>query len=248
VARGALAALVALGLGASVAFAVQTANVTLSKPVAGKATHITIDIKGEDPAAGGQVPRSIAVKAVRGLKVDSAAVAKLCSRSDAQSDNCPSESRIGGGNAVIYASGPFISPKDYTATADLFLAKPAQTGDIAGVVARFSLGGFSVHVIGRIIRIPSGPLGVETLFDKLDSQAKPPAGYTAKFKSLHLTFGAGRSVKKKSKKHKKHRKKVRHDLIRNPSTCGGSWPWEVLVRYPNAYQKVIDGSVACKSR
>jgi hypothetical protein len=243
--RTAGVALAVLALSAAVALAAATAKFSLTNPVAGQATKIVLDVKG-DTAATNKVPHSIALKAARGIKVDPVAVAKLCTKAQADSNACPPESRIGGGNAAIEASGPGLplGGGQYTATADLYLAKPQQHGDIAGVVARFSYGGLSLSAIGRVFRLASGPFGVETLFNDLDKTGVP-AGYSVKLKSVHLTYGAHRTVKKK-RKHKKP-KKVTHYLIRNPSTCPGTWPWQVTVTYPSGSPTVINGSVTCRS-
>ncbi len=37
----------------------------------------------------------------------------------------------------------------------------------------------------------------------------------------------------------------RGDLIRNPRTCNGSWPYQVRLRYSQTDESVRDGSVAC---
>lgn len=217
----------------------------ITNPVAGQATHVAIDVKGDDPAASGQIPRSIAVKAARGYRIDPLAVAELCTTADAESDSCSGKSRIGGGNAVINISGPFLPGKDYTATADLFLTKPRQRGDIAGLELRYSYDQFRVHAVGRVFRIAAGPLGVETLFDNLDSAASQvPPGYTVTLKSVHLAFGAHHTIKKK-RKHKKP-KKVQHYLVHNPTRCGGSWPYEIVVSYRSGRRNVIDGSATCR--
>lgn len=237
-------AFVAALLLAGVAVAAQTATYKLSHPVAGKGTRVTLDVKGDDPAASGQVPRSIAIKGPRGMKVDPVAVAKLCSKADANADTCPAKSRIGGGSAVIYASGPGIGSGNHTATGDIFLTKPLKKGDVAGSELRFSYAGFTVHTVGRVFKISSGPYGVETLFDKLDSAAQVPPPYVVQLKSVHLTFGAHRKVKVKKNGKTKH---VRHDLIRTPSKCSGTWPWAITVSYPSGHQNPITGSVGCTS-
>jgi hypothetical protein len=241
--RAAGLALALLALPAALALAATTAKFSLTNPRAGQASKVVFDVKSD--ATTTQLPRSIALKAARGLKVDPVAVAKECTKSEADSGGCPAASRIGGGNAVIEANGPGLPPNgEYTATADLYLARPQKKGDIAGVVARFTYKGLSVHAIGRIFKIPTGPFGVQTGFGGLDQSLLPP-GYSAKLKTVHLVYGAHRTVKKKRKNKKP--KKVTHYLIRNPSACAGSWPWEIVVTYPSGPPTVIDGSVSCRS-
>ena len=114
--RIALLAVLAAGLTAAAALADQTATVTSSNHHVSHGTQVTVDVQGSDPAAAGQVPHSVAVKAARGFKVDTRAVAKLCTSSEASSNSCPSQSRIGGGQATITVNGPSLPPNGPVAT------------------------------------------------------------------------------------------------------------------------------------
>jgi hypothetical protein len=250
--RRALTIFLALaGLLAAPAAAGEPATLSINPNVAGQGTHVTIDARpDEDQSSGGQNPSSVVLRVTRGVSVDPKSVRKLCRRADADADRCPSQSRIGGGTAELTVTSPaFSNPFHVTATIDLYLAPPPRSGDTAGVVAHFKVNetGDEGHSTGRVTPIASGPFGYQTSFT---FTLQPPAGFSAHLDRLHLTFGARRIVKKKKGKKGKHgkRRKIHHVLVRNPRVCGGSWPYQIELTYPDGHQTVLEGSVACTAR
>jgi hypothetical protein len=124
---------------------------------------------------------------------------------------------------------------------DLYLAPPPKPGDRAGVVvhAKEPNSGQEGHVIGRITPIESGKFGLETSFDKLDKAFKAPNGVTTHVDRMKISFGKHRKIRKKNGKH------VRVDLIRNPRTCNGSWPYRVVLGYTGRPAYTVNDSAAC---
>ena len=233
-----LVPLACLALGAAVALAAGSATLSVSPNTAGKGSTTTIVGTPPDPNRN---PDSLALRVVKGVKVDPRAVAAKCSKQQADSNNCPAKSRIGGGTANVTAKvGAFTT--HVTVNLDLYLAPPQKSGDIAGVVmhAKEPQSGDEGHVTGRIHKIAIGRLGIETRFDNLDKAIKPPSGVKAHVDKVKLTFGKHRRIKR-------HGKRVKVFLIRNPKTCDKSWPYQILIGYPGSGDVSYSKSVTCKS-
>lgn len=244
--RGTVAAvaLVVAALAAPQAAAASTASV--SPNVAGKGSHVTLDfLFGQ--GHGGQNPQSVVVRVVRGFKFDPQAVAGRCKPSQASANNCPDKSRIGGGTAYVTASSALLPPQHRTAAVDLYLAPKPNPGDIAGIVAHFKepTSGQEGSISGRVVPEVGGVYGIDTRFDAVAGSFTPPQGFTIHLDRLTASFGAKRTVKKKYKKNGKTKtKKVRHNLVKNPKTCPGSWPYEIDVAYSDGTSPTT-GSVPC---
>ena len=246
--RIALTAAVAVAALAVPADADQSSSISLNPAVAGKASTVTIDFTPpQDPA--GQNPQTVVIRIARGFKFDPKAVAESCDAAHAKGNNCPGKSKIGGGTADVTVSSTtgLFPPEHLTATIELFVAPPPKSGDVSGVVVHVyePQSKQQGSITGRIVKEPSGQFGLDARFDNFDKALQPPAGFKVQLDKLHISFGAGRTVKKKVKKHgKKKIKKVRHDLVTNPKTCTGSWPFEVDITW--ADQQTSDGgAVPC---
>jgi hypothetical protein len=227
---------------------------------AGKGSHLVIDLRSsEDPAAGGRSPQQAVLAAAQGFKFDPRARTERCSNDQAKAFNCPGNSKIGSGVADATASNGVIT-QAVTADVSIFLAPPAKSGDAGGAHVQFRerSTGAQGSIFGRVVKLgSSGTFGLEVRFDDLSTaNAAAPQGFTVRLDRLQADVGAFRhekvtvcckTVKKNGKKKKKvkYKKKVRRDLIRNPLTCKGSWPYQVRLRYSPTDESVRDGSVAC---
>ena len=217
-------------------------TLSLSPNVAGKASQTSIDISFDQNADN---PSSVVTRVARGFRLDTRALPVKCSRAQADSNKCPSKSRIGGGTADLTVTSVFFPPTHLTATLDLFLAPPPQAGDLAGVVAHFKEPQSSQEgsIVGRVRPEASGQYGLDLIFDGFGTSFNPPQGVKVHVDRFQASFGGQhRTVRKRVKRHGKTRvRKVRYDLIKNPATCPGSWPYEVVVDQRPA----MTGSVAC---
>ena len=232
-------------------------TVKVSPSTAGKGSHLIFDIRGgEDPAANGRAPQQAVIAAAQGFKFDPRARAARCSNDQAKAFNCPGDSKIGSGTANATASNGVIS-QAVVADISVFLAPPAQSGDAGGAHVQFKerQSGAQGSIFGRIVK-SSGQFGLEVRFEDLSSaNAAAPQGFTVRIDRLQADVGAFRhekvtvcckTVRRNGvKKRVKYKKKVRRDLIRNPRTCSGSWPYQVRLRYSSTEESVRDGSVGC---
>lgn len=226
---------------------------------AGKGSHMIVDLRGsEDPAAGGRAPQQAVIAAAQGFKFDPRARSDRCSSDEAKAFNCPAASKIGSGTADATASNGVIT-QAVVADVSVFLAPPAKSGDAGGAHVQFKerSTGAQGSIFGRVVKLgSSGTFGLEVRFEDLSSaNAAAPQGFTVRLDRLRADVGAFRhekvtvcckTVRKNGVKKKvKYRKKIRRDLIRNPRTCNGSWPYQVRLRYSQTDESVRDGSVAC---
>jgi hypothetical protein len=212
--------------------------VRVDPAVAGKASHLIIDIRGsEDPQAKGRSAQSAVLAATQGFKLDTRARSERCSADQAKAFNCPGNSRIGSGTANATASNGTFS-QAIVIDIEMFLAPPFQSGDAAGVVLQFkerSTGGQGT-MNGRVVKLGTGgPFGLEVRFDDLGSASgSVPEGFTVKIDRIQGDVGASRkekvtvcckTVRKNGVKKKvKYKKNVIRNLITNPRTCGsGGW-------------------------
>jgi hypothetical protein len=260
-AAGLLAVALALPAGAPAQPAGE-ANVSLAPAVAGKASRLSVTASGQATNTGQQAPSSISVLVVRGFKVDTRARGALCSDDQRKALNCPAGSKIGTGLAEGEAS--FLLQRiPFRATIEAFLMRPLQRGDIAGVavVVREQNTGRQGAGRGRILPVRAGgPFGLELRFDELGTR-QLPVGASATLNRFELSVAAHRTVRRKRTIRKRVRtrhgirirrkrvvRKRRHDLLRNPKACAGTWPYQVRVTFPSAPEQVRDGSVACSTR
>ena len=252
---GACAALLTaalLGVPASAAAQVSgEVNVRLDPARAGKASRLSLEAGGSAVSAGQQAPRVVSLFITRGFRLDPRARATTCSEEERRRLVCPAASRIGAGAADGEATY-LLQRFAFRVTFDVFLAEKAQRGDVAGiaVVAREEQSGRSGSGRGRVLRSGDPAFGYELRFDSLATSQAPP-GATVDLRRLALEIGAHRTVRRKrTVRRRGTRRRVvrkrRYDLIRNPRTCVGSWPYRVRATFHDS-EAVRDGSVACSA-
>jgi hypothetical protein len=185
----------------------------------------------------------------RGFRLDPRSRARRCSPQQAQNFNCPQASRIGGGEAIVTASGALIpsGSQDFTASIDLFLAPPPQNRGLAGLVVAVEepTTGQRGTATGRVVRRASGPYGYELRFDDLSGGQSPPPGITIELKRLELRTGARRTV---SVGHGENRHRITYNLITNPLTCDGSWNGHAALTFSDGSSIERDLAAACRRR
>src|SRR5438067_3911271 len=135
-----LTALAILALAAVPAVAAApTATLSVQPNKAGKPSTATLDVK---LAKNKPNPRSLTLRVVRGVKVDPRATAVKCTVAQANANNCPKASHIGGGTNEATVSStakpPLFQPFQTTITVKLYLMAPLKQGDLAGSVAIFT--------------------------------------------------------------------------------------------------------------
>src|SRR5918911_149587 len=228
----ALAALALATVPAAAAGAIAT--LTVDPNEAGKPSRATLNVN--NPRAH-ENPRTTALRVVRGARFDPRARAVKCSKAQADANQCPAKTRIGGGTADVTVSSPLFAPTQIHVPVDLYLMRPLQAGDLAGVVAHFRVEqtGQEGHSFGRVTRLASGPYGMQTRFTKLNGAVRPPSGVRAHVDHLRLTFGAKRTVMKNGAA-------VTYHLIHNPKTCDGTWEYQVAIGYGSGDRIVVSRS------
>jgi hypothetical protein len=227
---------------------------------AGKPSTVFLDF---DPGAVGssaEAPSSIVLAILRGFKIDVRSRAARCSDAAAQSFQCPVASRIGSGHAIVNARSFFLPAGGTNLTVSIaaFLARPAVRGHLASVVLLVNepITGVRRVLRGRLVRLPSGPFGAELSID-VSGIAGTPAGVTLSVRRFQMRVGARRTVRQVKFVRKRvrtpngtrvRRKRVvrrrRYDLITNPRTCAGTWPYQVRVAFPGR-QSTLTGAMSC---
>ena len=224
------ASIAALALAPAAVAQAPATKITFNPDQAGKGSTLSVEVQG-DEAFAGRTPRTVSVLVQRGFKLEPKARSVSCS----DPDNCPAASRIGSGRAVIVAEGSIFTggPQEFTAELTLYLAKAQVKGDRAGLVITYRepRTGASGRLVGRVIRLASGPYGYELRTEGLDSTAPSFPGVTARLRSLQFTAGARRTVRIKRKR--RRARKVTYHLITNPSTCDGAWENRVRAEFPD---------------
>jgi hypothetical protein len=244
-------------------------SVTLDPATPGRASHAALHVSGGTATSGQPTPQAIVVAFQRGFVFDATAAAERCTPQQAQSSSCPEASRIGKGSAVVNVSGALFpgGSQDFTATIDVFIAPPAQKGDLAGVVVRVSQPQYgSRSLSGRLVPVAAGPFGAELRFEGLDQATQGFPGVTVTLKQLDVNVGTERTVtttkvvrKRVRVKRGKHgarrryrirkrtvRTRTAHALITNPATCTGAWYGQLRVVYAD-HQDQQDLSTPCSS-
>ena len=225
-------------------------TIEVAPNVAGRASELHVDFR-PTPEQNEQArnAQAIVIAAARGFRVDPRSRRRRCSEEQARQFECPEASRIGAGQADGTASIGGGS-QSFTASIDVFLAPPPQPGDVAGIVVQFRepQSGQRGQARGRIVRVPTGPFGVEVRFEDLAGLTPSLPGVTITVDRIQLRVGARRKVVRIIRRDGRRIRRVRrYTLIRNPRTCAGSWPYQVRGRYPDR-EEVRDGSLACASR
>jgi hypothetical protein len=204
-----------------------TATATPNTVKSGTALHTELD--ATQPPVSGRLPTQTVLSVQQGFRLDPAAVAKRCSRSQAGADKCPAKSKIGSAQVVAAYSGT-----DFTVPIALYLAKPQQTGDLAGFAAVATIFGSEYAVMGRVVRAADGGLSVIL---------PTPGGDLSSF----VTFKSFRSDIAATRVIRKHKKRKRHWLIRTPSTCTGTWASSALLTFGDGSTAEVPAPIACVS-
>jgi hypothetical protein len=220
-------------------------TITLDPNLAGRPSTLVIEADGQSGQSDGRVPKSAVLSVQRGFRLDPRARAARCSPQRAKDFNCPKASRIGGGEAVVTASGAIVpgGSQDFTAAIDLFLAPPARRNDLAAVVVYVHepTTGTRGASTGRLVPRGSGPYGYELRFDRLGAGQSPPPGVTIKLKHLELRVGARRVVTRAGRR-------TVHNLITNPAQCDGTWDGHGAVTFTDGSVSEAGLTVACRNR
>jgi hypothetical protein len=211
---------------------VDPVNLTLEPKGIGEGSVATLDYEA---AKSWSNPRGLVVRVKRGFKVGPKAVETRCRVAEAaQTGSCPSGSRIGGGRADLT-----VTPGGrITADVDLYLAPRQSPGDLAGVVVIANAAGQKRHAVGRVFRLDRDRFrkyGLQATFGDLRKAFKPPPGFKVHVDHINVHVGTHRTVDGE-----------RHDLLRNPSSCGASgWPWQVLLIHPGGDRSHLYGAFKC---
>jgi len=205
---GALLAAVAV-VAPATAQAPQGVTITLSPNTKASGTTLTTRVDGAklDQAKQTSPPKRVQIAAPVGMRFDPKAVGDVCTAKAARAHACPAASKVGSGSAVI-AVKLFGVPSTVTATLTGYLGT-ALKGDLAGLVIEGRVAGERMTATGRVLRA-TRTRGPAVLFVLPD--VAPPAGVSARLKSLTLTAGAHRTVAGR----------VRH-LLTTPSKCNRTW-------------------------
>lgn len=223
---------------------------------------------------------SIVVSLPQGMALDINSRKRLCSLESARRAVCHRSTLIGFGHIVVRFSGYLFPGGETHAVGQIYayLGRPTQTGDAASLVLRVkplgvrairqavfdAFGYFAPQLnfawIGRIVRVPSGPFGVEFRAEGMPGGLALPLPLAARVVRVKLAIGAVRRLKRtfyrtfrvptasggtRTRRVKDHYL-FPHHLLRNPRVCdGGFWPWEVSVVFDDGIQRTA-GSQRCK--
>ncbi len=191
-------------------------------------SDIVLDVRPRGGVPTGQRAQSLVLSTASGFAIEPRAVAGRCGPRAAASFRCPEASRIGTGQVEAHANGPLVPDGrlDVAAAVDVFLSRPKQRGDVAGLVLqvkepttgkRGSLNGRIVRTLGR----------AELRFDDIAGAQPSVPGVGIGIDRVLLRAGAGR-------------------LIRTPPACAGSWPFKLTISYGD-HSDVRDEAVACSA-
>ena len=221
--------------GASAAEPAPEGAVRLEPPTAGRGSALVVDVdpRGSAPS-GGETPKSVSVLFQRGFRFEPRAVRGRCGDAQAQEGTCPENSRIGRGSAEGTA-GTLAGPVKFTASIDLFLARPRSGGDLADVIVEVKEPQSNMRgsARGSLRALSAGQFGSALSFDVSGEDAQPPAGVTSvEIERVQLRVGAKRSVTYKKKVRGKFVTRRRTlSLVTNPPKCNGTWLIRLSARY-----------------
>ncbi len=181
---------------------------------AGEGTTALIALDGAGLSSAGSLPTSIVAALPRGTRLDTRAVARLCSRSQAVAARCPEASKVGFGRMVQSVSG-FLPPGGTSELAwsiGVYLAVPERSADAAALVLRAELLaaasvdqllaprlGVSVphvaRVTGRLVRQAGGSFGPQVSIPALPGLLSVPGPAVVTPTRFQLAIGAGRRTR-----------------------------------------------------
>jgi hypothetical protein len=211
-----------------------TVSVTVAPREVGEGSTVTLDARSSTAPGGGQI-RGVSLRLARGFRANPAAVAERCRVAQAaKTHSCPTDSRIGGGEATLkLANGGRL-----TGDLDLYLAPRQHPSELAGIVVLGDTQGRKGHAVGRIMRLDPDifrKYGLQVTVERLKSALEPPPGMRARIRRLELQIGV----------HRPADGRFRH-LIRNPGSCGNDgWPWQVLRIHITNDASASYGAIEC---
>lgn len=216
-----------------------SASLAPNAPAVGTLLHVGVD--GAAPELAGALPESLTIGLQRGFELDVMAVRARCDANHARIGDCPKASRIGSGRALAHASG--LLNAEIPATIAIFLADRVNARDLASVVMRVDAAGQSRAVSARLVKRATGRFGYELRAAGFAATIPTFPGVVFSLRFLALDIVARRTVTqtvvkrvritrngKRVTVRRKVKRRVRHDLIRNPTGCAGSWSARVTVR------------------
>lgn len=232
----------ALAFAASARAQDATISAALAPATPGAGSKLHVEVGGAAPELpGGALPESLTLGLQRGFALDVGTVRTRCDADHAPTGDCPAASRIGGGHALVHASG--LLNTDVPAAIAIFLAEGVRAGDLASVVMRIDAGGGSRALRARLVVPATGPFGYELRATGFAAAIPTFPGVLFELRTLALDLGVRRTIAttvvkrvrvtrngKRVTVRRKVKRKVRHDLIRNPRACAGSWTARVTIR------------------
>ncbi len=230
-----LATLLALLLSAAPASAQATATAT--PDTAGKGARIHIELDASQPPVSGRLPTSTTLSVQAGFRFDGKAVAKRCTPAQAQGDTCPARSKAGTATATAAFAGTA-----YPVDLRLYLAKPQQPGDLAGVAAVATVLGAPRSALGRLVRTTAAPFGLQVILPTPGELA----GFPLTLTHFSADIGARRTVKlTRGRGSRRRTRRVRHFLLSNPRICAGTWAAAADLAFADATTATLDAPIAC---
>jgi len=160
----------------------------LSPNTTGAASHLKLDVKGQDGGLRPKVvPSAFALAFQKGFTLNAQVVSGVCTADQASNDQCPETSRLAKGTIAVAVNG-----QNFTATFGLFRADPVQSGDPSGIAFTYheTSSGFHGGDIGRLHPIDDPVYGTEIRIDPLPLPKLPP-GLTITLNELQMDAGAG---------------------------------------------------------
>ncbi len=253
-----ITAALVLGLAGSASAQDTAITATLNPNAPGVGSKLHVAIGGAAAELGGALPEAVTLHLQRGFKLDLATIVTRCDALHAPAGDCPEASRVGRGAALAHTSG--LISADVQATIDIFLADAVQAGDLASVVLRVNVANQSRSVQARLRALPSGRYGYELSADGFAAAIPSLPGLAVELRGMTLDLGVSRNVRttvtkrvrvrrngKRVTVRRKVKRTVRHDLIRNPRTCAGTWAARVTVRVAGT-DRVRDLTTPCARR
>jgi len=209
-----------LGTSAPDAEALTTPPLRLDPLNAGVGATLLVGVDGASLSAGGATPSSMVIALPRGVRLDSRASARLCSREQLSRGICPAASRVGFGRVVESVSG-FLAPGGDTEVSwsvSAYLGVPTASADEASILLRAqllgadrvdqllspALGAAVPHVSlvrGRVVRRSAGAYGLELRFTGFPGLLSVPGTVAAAPTRFELALGAVRRVREEFTRH-----------------------------------------------
>jgi len=203
---------------------------------AGKGTRLHPELDARRPPVSGRIPTETTLSVQEGYRFDPKAVARRCTADQAEQDACPAASAVGTAEVTAAYAG-----YDVVVPIRLYLAKPQQAGDLAGVAAVATLLGSTRSTFGRVVRTTEAPFGLSVV---LPTPGGDVSGYPITFKAFKADIGARRVVKQRVGR---RTRRVRRSLITNPRTCDGTWASRARFTFGDGSTAAVDAPIACSA-